>query len=32
MRRVDPDAVLLDDVGHNAHYESPGKVWALLDL
>lgn len=30
MRRVDPDAVLLDGVGHNAHWESPEAVLALL--
>jgi pimeloyl-ACP methyl ester carboxylesterase len=30
MRRVDPDAVLIDGAGHNAHYETPDKVWALL--
>ena len=30
MRRVDPDAVLLDGVGHNAHWEAPGAVWSLL--
>ena len=30
MRRVDPDAVLLDRTGHNAHWESPEAVWGLL--
>ena len=30
MRRVDPDAVLLDGAGHNAHWESPEAVWGLL--
>ena len=30
MRRVDPDAVLLDGAGHNAHWESPEAVAALL--
>ena len=30
MRRVDPDAVLVDGAGHNAHYEAPDKVWSLL--
>jgi pimeloyl-ACP methyl ester carboxylesterase len=30
MRRVDPDAVLLDGAGHNAHWESPDAVWSLL--
>ena len=30
MRRVDADAVLLDGVGHNAHWESPEAVWKLL--
>jgi pimeloyl-ACP methyl ester carboxylesterase len=31
MRRVDPDAVLLDGAGHNAHWESPEAVWKLLE-
>jgi pimeloyl-ACP methyl ester carboxylesterase len=31
MRRVDPDAVVIEGAGHNAHYETPDKVWALLD-
>lgn len=30
MRRVDPDAVLIEGAGHNAHYESPEAVWPLL--
>jgi pimeloyl-ACP methyl ester carboxylesterase len=30
MRRVDPDAVLLDGAGHNAHWETPEAVLALL--
>jgi len=30
MRRVDPDAVLLDGAGHNAHWESPDAVWSLF--
>ena len=30
MRRVDPDAVLLDGAGHNAHWEFPEAVWSLL--
>jgi pimeloyl-ACP methyl ester carboxylesterase len=30
MRRVDPDAVLIEGAGHNAHYETPDKVWQLL--
>jgi pimeloyl-ACP methyl ester carboxylesterase len=30
MRRVDPDAVLLDGAGHNAHWEAPEAVWSLL--
>ena len=29
MRRVDPDAVLLDGAGHNAHWEDPAAVWSL---
>ena len=31
MRRVDPDAVLIEDAGHNAHYETPARVWSLLE-
>ncbi len=30
MRRVDPDAVLLEGAGHNAHWEAPDAVWSLL--
>jgi pimeloyl-ACP methyl ester carboxylesterase len=30
MRRIDPDAVVLDGVGHNAHWEKPSAVWELL--
>ncbi|MGR7024208.1 alpha/beta fold hydrolase [Geodermatophilus sp. URMC 62] len=30
MRRVDPDAVLVEDAGHNAHWEAPDAVWSLL--
>jgi pimeloyl-ACP methyl ester carboxylesterase len=30
MRRVDPDAVLLDGAGHNAHWEDPAAVWSLV--
>ena len=30
MRRIDPDAVLLDGAGHNAHWEAPDKVLPLL--
>jgi pimeloyl-ACP methyl ester carboxylesterase len=30
MRRVDPDAVLIDGAGHNAHWEAPDAVWSLL--
>ncbi|MGY1778387.1 alpha/beta fold hydrolase [Geodermatophilus sp. SYSU D00804] len=30
MRRVDPGAVLLEDTGHNAHWERPDEVVALL--
>jgi pimeloyl-ACP methyl ester carboxylesterase len=30
MRRVDPDAVLIDGAGHNAHWERPEAVWSLL--
>jgi pimeloyl-ACP methyl ester carboxylesterase len=30
MRRVDADAVVIEGAGHNAHYETPDKVWSLL--
>jgi pimeloyl-ACP methyl ester carboxylesterase len=30
MRRVDPGAVLLEGAGHNAHWEAPAAVWALV--
>lgn len=30
MRRVDPDAVLIDGAGHNAHWEAPEAAWSLL--
>jgi pimeloyl-ACP methyl ester carboxylesterase len=30
MRRVDPDAVLIDGAGHNAHWEDPAAAWSLL--
>ena len=30
MRRIDPDAVVLDGAGHNAHWEAPETVWELL--
>ena len=30
MRRIDPDAVVIDGAGHNAHWESPEAVWSLL--
>jgi pimeloyl-ACP methyl ester carboxylesterase len=30
MQRVDPDAVVIGDAGHNAHWEAPEKVWRLL--
>jgi pimeloyl-ACP methyl ester carboxylesterase len=30
MRRVDPDAVVLDGAGHNAHWETPAAVVGLL--
>jgi pimeloyl-ACP methyl ester carboxylesterase len=30
MQRVDPDAVVIDDAGHNAHWEAPEAVWRLL--
>ena len=31
MQRLDPDAVLIDDAGHNAHVEAPERVWRLLE-
>ncbi len=30
MRRVDPDAVLVEGAGHNAHWEAPDAVWSLV--
>jgi pimeloyl-ACP methyl ester carboxylesterase len=30
LRRLDPDAVVLRDAGHNAHVEDPEGVWALV--
>jgi pimeloyl-ACP methyl ester carboxylesterase len=27
---ADPDAVLIDGAGHNAHWEAPEEVWRLL--
>lgn len=30
MRRTDPDAVLVEGAGHNAHWEAPEAVWSLL--
>jgi pimeloyl-ACP methyl ester carboxylesterase len=30
MRRLDAGAVLLEGVGHNAHWEAPDAVWSLL--
>jgi pimeloyl-ACP methyl ester carboxylesterase len=30
MRRIDPDAVVIDGAGHNAHWEAPEAVWHLL--
>jgi pimeloyl-ACP methyl ester carboxylesterase len=32
MRSIDPDAVLLEGAGHNAHVESPEKVWQFVRL
>jgi pimeloyl-ACP methyl ester carboxylesterase len=31
MRRLDPDAVLVEGAGHNAHWEAPEAVWSLVD-
>ncbi len=30
MRRLDPDAVLLDGLGHNPHVEAPERLWAAI--
>jgi pimeloyl-ACP methyl ester carboxylesterase len=30
MQRIDPDAVLIDGAGHNAHWETPEAVWRLV--
>ena len=30
MRRVDPEAVLIEGTGHNVHWEAPEAVWSLL--
>jgi pimeloyl-ACP methyl ester carboxylesterase len=30
LRRLDPDAVDLEGLGHNAHVEDPAAVWALV--
>ncbi len=30
MRRIDPEAALIDGAGHNAHWEAAEKVWQLL--
>ncbi len=30
MRRVDPEAVLIEGAGHNAHWEAPEAVWSLV--
>jgi pimeloyl-ACP methyl ester carboxylesterase len=30
MHRLDPEAVLIDGAGHNAHWEDPAAVWSLL--
>ena len=30
MRRLDPDAVLVECAGHNAHWEAPEAVWSLV--
>jgi pimeloyl-ACP methyl ester carboxylesterase len=31
MRRIDPDAVVVEGAGHNVHWEAPDAVRALLD-
>jgi pimeloyl-ACP methyl ester carboxylesterase len=30
MRRVDPEAVIIEGAGHNAHWEAPEAVWSLV--
>jgi pimeloyl-ACP methyl ester carboxylesterase len=30
MRRYDPDAVVLDGLGHNPHVEAPERLWELV--
>jgi pimeloyl-ACP methyl ester carboxylesterase len=30
MRRVDPEAVLIEGAGHNARWEAPEEVWSLV--
>lgn len=31
LREVQPDGVVLDGLGHNAHVEDPAALWPLLD-
>jgi pimeloyl-ACP methyl ester carboxylesterase len=31
MRRIDPAAIVFDDVGHNAHWEAPESVWNFVN-
>jgi pimeloyl-ACP methyl ester carboxylesterase len=30
MRRIDPAARVFEDVGHNAHWEAPERVWDFV--
>ncbi len=30
MRRIDPAAIVFDDIGHNAHWEAPEQVWDFV--
>ncbi len=31
MRRLDPDAVVLEGLGHNLHLEAPERLWPLVE-
>jgi pimeloyl-ACP methyl ester carboxylesterase len=31
MRRFDPDAVVMEGLGHNPHVEAPGRLWRLVE-
>jgi pimeloyl-ACP methyl ester carboxylesterase len=32
MRRYDPEAVIIEGVGHNAHVEAPERLWRFIEL